>query len=536
MEPVENSQIYSQIQNFYSSSSEKLNKKFKNELNELHKTVFSIYEEIIRIKKPILASSSMLLDIRSRLYTIRKHFSKLPHVLNKINDLIIYINKNEPSFREMTLMMPKEFIRNIIKIVLDLDYDELDNYKVATLDEFKLADLISDGQANINNYLDDRKRDEFLPRDQQKFQIRVDRLNKMFGFHGYQDWPDEIFHECFNSVNFNFRFLKEQLRESDLNLVLPHLERLNRFNNLIDIQNFSSIITPLQQLTSLNLGKCYSLNDRTIQKISVLTNLKFLFLAHVPGITEESLKYIRPLTKLQILDLSRFTEEQQKRLNLPSLRGISDLVPLVNLRMLNLSNSPIQLSFRHLALLTNMQFLNFDSWHVPRSKILKEKNFKLLGQLTKLHFLNLNYYPLDNSEIKYLTSLTNLRSLAISGTLNDEGLKHLSPLCLQSLKLQSCSITDEGVKDFSISTSLKNLTNLDLSNCNAITHKAYEHLAQLVALEDLDLSCTQLTNQGFRHLMQLTALKVLKIVDCDGIEITNEIQECFGMVLQIYGM
>ena len=53
-----------------------------------------------------------------------------------------------------------------------------------------------------------------------------------------------------------------------------------------------------------------------------------------------------------------------------------------------------------------------------------------------------------------------------------------------------------------------------MGHCRQITDAGLESLAELPALETLDLTSTPITDTGLKHLAKISTLKTLNLTDC----------------------
>ncbi|MGH9719850.1 MAG: leucine-rich repeat domain-containing protein, partial [Bryobacteraceae bacterium] len=131
-----------------------------------------------------------------------------------------------------------------------------------------------------------------------------------------------------------------------------------------------------------------------------------------------------------------------------------------------------------------------------------------LGQFPKLHTLDVSYSSFNDTGMKGLAGLKNLRRLNVRQTLvTDEGLKHLAGLVqLEDLDISGPRITDEGI------VALRGLTAMRKLNLQgaAVSDASIDVFAGMKQLKFLNLYRSRITNAG---LARLNALKELANVD-----------------------
>ena len=104
--------------------------------------------------------------------------------------------------------------------------------------------------------------------------------------------------------------------------------------------------------------------------------------------------------------------------------------------------------------------------------------------------------------------------LAYNMPVSDEALQRAGQI--ESLELLhvgggASQVTDSGLKHL---RSLRHLRELGVNHCSRITDAGLESLAELPALETLDLTSTPITDTGLKHLHRVQTLKSLKLTNC----------------------
>lgn len=92
-------------------------------------------------------------------------------------------------------------------------------------------------------------------------------------------------------------------------------------------------------------------------------------------------------------------------------------------------------------------------------KMLEDADIRLIGQLTELEDVSLEYTRIDDAGLAHLAGLQALRHLSLRTTpITDAGLAHLRELkSLESLSLRSTSVTDAGLEQLSDLPKLRTL-------------------------------------------------------------------------------
>lgn len=131
---------------------------------------------------------------------------------------------------------------------------------------------------------------------------------------------------------------------------------------------------------------------------------------------------------------------------------------------------------------------------------------KLLGDDVFTHVVKA--IILDDTGMKHLDDLPDLRNLKVSGEVTDAGMANLAYLSrLTWLSINSRYVTDAGLVHVARFTTLENL---DLGGA-PITDRGLIHLRSLTRLEALNLPETQVRGPGLRDLRKLGKLRALWI-------------------------
>ncbi len=220
----------------------------------------------------------------------------------------------------------------------------------------------------------------------------------------------------------------------------------------------------------------------------------------------EALPQLGQLKNLKILDLSgcEVTDEQLKGLSgAPKLLGVS----LQHCKKLK------GLGFKHLTKCPSLEVMT-----LRFCRNLTPKGFEALGTVNTLKTLNLGATPLDDTGLKHVAKLKNLRRLYIGREtkITDAGVKHLAKLTnLEHLGLGGAGkVTDDGVKSL---TKIESLKELDLRGTK-VTGAGLKGLANHKNLEVLDIrGCFDLKDADLQHLQKFKSLKTVKVAPFRGI-------------------
>jgi len=137
-----------------------------------------------------------------------------------------------------------------------------------------------------------------------------------------------------------------------------------------------------------------------------------------------------------------------------------------------------------------------------------------IGEIVSLRTLSMQQTDVNDENIRYLATLTNLEKLSLYGcrTLTDQGMAKLSALNkLKELDLRGTVCGSNGMQYLA---HFPELRLLDLSESNAPDiNQSMPAIAKLSNLEDLNLWHTQVNDAGVAMLAGLTRLKALNLDD-----------------------
>ena len=124
-----------------------------------------------------------------------------------------------------------------------------------------------------------------------------------------------------------------------------------------------------------------------------------------------------------------------------------------------------------------------------------------------MEYLLLDFQPITDEGIAYLSHLRSLKSLRLCGTrITDKGLQRIALLTnLENLALRDTAVTDKGLEHLS---ALQQLRHLDLTGVN-ISGSGLMHCARMDRLESLSISSMLIRSEDLRWLCGLRNLKEL---------------------------
>ena len=146
-----------------------------------------------------------------------------------------------------------------------------------------------------------------------------------------------------------------------------------------------------------------------------------------------------------------------------------------------------------------------------------DRGVSVLGGLTNLKVLALDYLPVTSAGIASLKPLKDLRELLLAKTdINDEALVAIAELKnLTKLRIAGTAITDDGIANL---TTLSRLRSLDVSECQALSDVSAASFAELFSLQQLNLWRVPITDSG---LQQIASLENLQSLNLDNTKVTD---------------
>jgi len=255
----------------------------------------------------------------------------------------------------------------------------------------------------------------------------------------------------------------------------------NRFSSDPDDLSGLSELGP-NDLYKLNVSSMFARADadrRVLAPISHLTGLQILMLSQT-GITNEQMKYLKPLRALRALELrNEFSI---------SNAGMAALKDLPGLEYLDLDTGMTDAGLKHVGQLPNLRWLKIGAGKIWGQGLAELANLPRLERLCLCSSFQ-NPSLISDRHIKYMEGLTQLKSLTLWG------------ICDR--------LTDASLKSIS---KLTNLEELHLIRTGPrFTSAGQAHLRRLKYLRKLDLGFTQISDA--RYLMALPQLEFVKPVE-----------------------
>lgn len=334
-------------------------------------------------------------------------------------------------------------------------------------------------------------------------------------------------------------------------------------------------LSALSRLKVLNIAGSTSMNNEALEEVGKVTSLQSLSLAD-STFTDAGIKHLSTLTRLTDLNLAHCTEITNAGIGM--LTSLSSLAVIGLGGCLQLTDDAIeslsQLPLQHIKLARNLFYTDDALLHVSRFKKLQtleisristftSKGVAGLGLLTSLRELTLSglanvtdegiancVFPLRLLEVALLghmavgvnslaalASLPLLRSLDVNhcSGVNNAGLEVFARpgnlLCLSSLNLSGCDISDAGVKILveGPGRPLDHLHRLGFADCISLTDDALRDLARIPYLQSLVLSgCIDITDTGVETLVALPSLERLQLGGC--LRVSTRLQRAVGAV------
>ncbi|XP_077552299.1 F-box and leucine-rich repeat protein 13-like [Haemaphysalis longicornis] len=278
-------------------------------------------------------------------------------------------------------------------------------------------------------------------------------------------------------------------------------------------------------LTVLNLSWCPCVGDRAVDSVtSTLPNLEELYISGCWRVKNSSMALVASrLRKLKLIEMDscRIGNDGLRQLSRLSIAGKpldDELLP--QLEHISTQSSPFVNHTGLLFLRTRMQHLT--TLNIAMSASVQDRAVYEIADITTLKHLDMHgcrnltarsIWELSTGSLS-LTYLDvsycpHIGDDAMEKVLNGPGLHALS-----TLKVASTSITDRGLTI--VALTMKSLTSLDASSCNAISKQGIE--AVCTHLENLRAFhlrfCKSLHNDALLHLSRMASLQVLNLKGC----------------------
>jgi len=279
-----------------------------------------------------------------------------------------------------------------------------------------------------------------------------------------------------------------------ITLLRPRREdfaRLSYGSRMFLRNRFSSDPDDLSGLSELGPNDLYKLrvssmfaradaNRHVLAPISHLTGLQILML-YQTGITDEQMKYLKPLRALRALELSNEFSI--------SNTGMAALKDLPALEYLSLDPGVTDAGLKHVGQLPNLRWLKIGTGKIRGPGLAELANLPRLERLCLCSSFQ-SQTQISDRHIKYLEGLTQLKSLTLWGSICN-------------------SLTDASLASIG---KLKNLEELHLIRTGPrFTSAGLAHLRQLKYLRKIDLGFAWISDA--RYLMALPQLESVKPVD-----------------------
>jgi len=185
------------------------------------------------------------------------------------------------------------------------------------------------------------------------------------------------------------------------------------------------------------------------------------------------------------------------------LAGLSCLKELEYLQTLK-ANEITDAHLKEINRFSDLRFLNLDSSQVTDAGLLS------LDKLERLSTLTLRDAPVRGVGLSALKG-SPLGTLQLRrSSLSNDGMKHLGQLTrLHDLDVSNTAIGDEGIRQL---VNLKGLSSLNLSNTQ-VTGASLRHLGELPNLKTLDLSDTQISDVDLDQLIEIMQLEFVYVTN-----------------------
>jgi Leucine-rich repeat (LRR) protein len=277
-----------------------------------------------------------------------------------------------------------------------------------------------------------------------------------------------------------------------------HLSTLTRLSNLniahcVEITDAAMAgLLGLTSLSSLAIGGCVKLTDAAMESLAQLP-LRHLKFARSQTFTDEALIHVSRFRRLQTLSITRIPTFTN--------RGVAALGALTSLRELTLSGL-ISVGVTDTGLAD------------------------CVAPMKQLEAVSMGGMAVGVECMAALAALPVLSSIDLNHCLgvNDSGMevfaKPGSLLCLSSLNLSGCAITDAGIKVLvrRPGRPLVHLHRLAFSDCISLTDDALRELVQIPYLQSLMVNgCIGLTDAGVEALVASPSLERLGLGGCLGV-------------------
>ena len=296
----------------------------------------------------------------------------------------------------------------------------------------------------------------------------------------------------------------DQLRE--LTLVNTNITRYSLF-----------IISQLKALEKLTICPDDDvITDVALKAVSKLTRLKELCLSPCMYVTQKGFDYLSSLSQLTKLEINKDVayDVSEDRYFVPVHLKALESMPLleyVKIKRGRFFQDGWLSSLSHLTCLKHLDLSSFYSLH--------KAGTEYLSSLSHLETLDLSWSNIEDQDLKFLPSLSQLRILKIcSYKGSGEGFRYIGQL--ESLRELDLSYSRKLVDDtFKYLIPLKKLEVLDLSECESITDTSLKYIGELENIKELDIPRKRLptedsnciTDEGIKFLSKSKTLTRLNL-------------------------
>lgn len=254
----------------------------------------------------------------------------------------------------------------------------------------------------------------------------------------------------------------------------------------------------LKRLHTLRLNHLVFLNDRGLDHLARLTQLRELELGYCRQVTAEGIAELSKMKALEAICVDGIQIDDA------TLAMLSAMPSMVSIRMRG-THAVTNAGLEHLAKMTKLRHLDLRSCLGLTDAGIG--HLKTLGELESLSLLASR--GITDKSLAFASSLRALKHLEMSYTqITDEGMPHVAKLTkLRVLKLHKTGISDQGLSSLKACTDLREL---DLSACVGVADHGLESLTEL-PLERLDLGETSVGGLGLAHVGSISSLKHLSL-------------------------
>lgn len=278
----------------------------------------------------------------------------------------------------------------------------------------------------------------------------------------------------------------------------------------------------LKCLTYLNCSMCRRITDAGVQALSNAGALRTLKISNCAGITGVGMLSIGKLSNLVVLH-ARMDSILEGIKTDESIATISTALPFLSKLDITLGNRITIGGIDHLQRARSLRRLSLGRCRLPGDQL--ARSLAAVASLDALSLSDVNH--LSNAGLAHIAQLHNLRSLSLTGsvednkknTLTDKGLETLTGLQqLAELHLTAFpSVWGTTVHN------LVSLTSLSLNCCPlwqiSAADSCIKKISQLTNLRSLNLSGnSNITDRTIANLSALTNLETLTLCDCQKLE------------------